>query len=147
MEAVNNLTRARLAAALDPALERWDREPFIWGLNDCALAVADVLQAGLGFDPAVRLRKRYTTARGYLRVLRRDGFASLDECVMAIAAECNWPRIDPCEAQPGDLGILPHPLGRTAALHYRGPFWIARRVGFGSAQRPTSEIELAFRVA
>lgn len=142
-----SLARARLLAALDPAIERWDRVPFCWGVEDCALSVADVLRAGLGFDPAARLRDRYTSARGYLRVLRREGWRNLDGCIAALAADFGWVSIDPTEAQPGDLGILPHAIGRTCALHYRGAFWIARRPGRGCAVRPSSEIQLAFKVA
>lgn len=55
-------------------LARIARTPFEEGSNDCALLLADAVEAMTGVDYAAPYRGRYTTTRGGLRVLRKDGF-------------------------------------------------------------------------
>jgi len=50
------------------------RTPFKEGVNDCALFLAGGVAAMTGVDYAAPYRDRYTTTRGGLRILRRDGF-------------------------------------------------------------------------
>lgn len=50
-------------------------KPFVEGKHDCALFLAGGVEAMTGTDYAARYRGRYTTTRGGLRVLRKDGFA------------------------------------------------------------------------
>lgn len=48
--------------------------PFAEGAHDCALFLAGGIKAMTGHDYAADYRGRYTTTRGGLRILRRDGF-------------------------------------------------------------------------
>lgn len=55
------------------------KEPFQWGVNDCALFAADAVQAMTGNDPAKKLRGKYKTARGAKRALKRIGVESVSD--------------------------------------------------------------------
>lgn len=140
---VSDLVRARLARELSAAEDRWMAAPKAAGWRDCATPVADVLRDALGFDAFARFRGRYQTPIGYLRVLRSEGFASIDEALTATAAECGWPRIDVCEAKVGDIGIAPHREGRAFVLHRCGKLWVGVTARGYAA---TDKTELAFRV-
>ncbi len=63
--------RARLLTYVANAAQT----PFEEGKHDCALFFAGAVDAMTGVDFAAPWRGRYTTTRGGLRVLRRDGFA------------------------------------------------------------------------
>ncbi|WP_323780173.1 DUF6950 family protein [Thalassovita sp.] len=78
-------------------LERTAHEPFKPGQHDCALFFAGAVEAQTGVDYAAPYRGRYTTLRGGLRVLRKDGFADH----IALAAH-HLPEIAPAFAWPGD---------------------------------------------
>ena len=73
-----------LAAAIETARVR----PFIWGLHDCptfAFETRMILTGGE--DVAALWRGRYTTALGGQRVMRRLGWASLEEMGRALLGE------------------------------------------------------------
>lgn len=55
-------------------LSEISRRPFSEGQNDCALFLAGGVAAMTGVDYAATYRGRYTTIRGGLRILRKDGF-------------------------------------------------------------------------
>lgn len=71
------------------------RTPFKDGEHDCALFLAGGVLAMTGHDFAAPYRGRYTTLRGGLRILRKDGFtdhvalasSSLSEKPVALAQE------------------------------------------------------------
>lgn len=67
------------------------------GVHDCALFFAGAAEAQTGVDYAAPYRGRYTTTRGGLRVLRKDGFADH----IALAAH-HFPEVGPAMAWPGD---------------------------------------------
>lgn len=46
---------------------------FVWGQDDCALWIADLVRQETGFDPARRWRGTYSTARGCYRTLKAAG--------------------------------------------------------------------------
>lgn len=73
----------RLAAALEEARST----PFVWGEFDCALAMADMVVAMTGVDPAKRFRGRYKTARGAAGALRRYGAGTLEATMTALFGE------------------------------------------------------------
>lgn len=85
--------RSRLIAYLGQVSAR----PFAPGTHDCALFFAGAVEAMTGVDYAKPYRGRYTTLRGGLRVLRKDGFADH----IALAAH-HLPEIAPAFAWPGD---------------------------------------------
>lgn len=92
---------ARLAAYL--AVEAGT--PFVPGTSDCALFAAGAVAAMTGSDPAARWRGRYSTARGGLRVLRREGYAD----AVAVAAALLRRRAEGERAVPGDVCALETP--------------------------------------
>jgi hypothetical protein len=71
--------RSRLIQYLAAA----SRKPFREGQHDCALFLAGAVEAMTGVDYAAPYRGRYTTLRGGMRILRKDGFA--DHIVLARA--------------------------------------------------------------
>lgn len=82
------------------------RQPFAPGSHDCALFAAGAVEAITGTDPAAPYRGRYTTERGGLRVLRRDGYA--DHVALAAAT---LPERVTGRAAPGDLAVVDGPAG------------------------------------
>lgn len=88
-----------------PRLFAWlasvSRQPFVPGEHDCALFVAGAVEAMTGEDPAAALRGRYTTVRGGLRVLRREGHADHVAFVASLLTE-----IAPLMAQVGDVAVI-----------------------------------------
>lgn len=77
------------------------RTPFADGQHDCALFAAGAVAAMTGHDYAAPYRGRYTTIRGGLRILRRDGFA--DHVALAAA---HLPEKPVARANPGDLAVI-----------------------------------------
>lgn len=125
--------RAILSASLDRGMLNAIARPMIWGVDDCALWCADVLRPALGVDPASLFRNRYTTPRGYLRVLKREGFQDLGEAIATVASDLGWSEIDPSDVVVGDLGVAAHPAGMTACIAKGNGFWIARHAnGWGA---------------
>lgn len=74
------------------ALARFDErvfEPRQYGVNDCCVAVADVLMAAGWPDLMVPFGRRYRTARGFRRSCRRvAGAATLADAVEFAALNC-----------------------------------------------------------
>lgn len=96
--------------------------PRVYGVNDCCVAIADLLEPFWQADAMARFRNRYTTARGFLRVMRKEGCASLLEAMALVAAEAGaapvmGPVRDPAELAPRDLD-----LGMIVALEDREEF-------------------------
>jgi hypothetical protein len=94
-----------LASAIDTARAR----PFVWGVHDCptfAFETAMILTGG--DDVAALWRGRYTTALGGERVMRRLGWASLEDMGRALLSE---PRRAALLAQRGDIVLADTGLG------------------------------------
>ena len=94
-----------LAAAIDTARAK----PFVWGVHDCptfAFEVRMILTGGE--DIAAHWRSRYTTALGGQRVMRRLGWASLEEMGRTLLGE---PKQSVLLAQRGDIVLADSGLG------------------------------------
>lgn len=89
--------QSRLTAYLAASAQKEFQE----GAHDCALFAAGAVAAITGHDYAAVYRGRYTTTRGGLRVLRRDGFA--DHVALAASHLAEKPI---ARANPGDLAVL-----------------------------------------
>ena len=139
--------RGRLRAYASAAARR----PFAYGQHDCALFAAGAIAAMTGQDPAADWRRRYTTLRGGLRVIRKSGHA---DHVAAVAA-C-FTEIPSAFAQVGDLAVVPADtvpsldpaaprpisdlaLGVVAGAHV----WVLRPEGLGTV--PLTMALRAFR--
>ncbi|MGE0575389.1 MAG: hypothetical protein AB7F22_10660 [Reyranella sp.] len=107
--------------------------PLVFGRNDCAATAATLLAAAGRGDPFARWRGRYTTLRGFVRIIRRAGYSSLAEAVAGTAADMGWPEIDPAERQDMDLGLC-RVVGPAAGATFgaeapgiaHGAFWLVR---------------------
>lgn len=73
------------------------RAPFVWAQNDCALFAADGVLALTGTDPAKAIRRRYTTATGAARLIKRAG--GLGDLAASVLPN----EINPRMAQRGDV--------------------------------------------
>lgn len=89
--------RRRLIGYLSAAARR----PFAEGEHDCALFAAGGVAAMTGEDPAAAWRGRYTTTRGGIRVLRKDGYA--DHVAVAAAL---FEEVPVAHAFAGDLAVV-----------------------------------------
>lgn len=95
------MKRASLEAAVLAGMDRADCR-MRWGVDDCAMWVADIQAPVLGYDPAEQVRGRYKTRLGALRV---TGAAGLLGQLRSIARRHGWKRIAPASAKPGDTGL------------------------------------------
>ncbi len=94
-----------LASAIETARAR----PFVWGVHDCpTFAFETRMILTDGEDVAALWRGRYTTALGGERVMRRLGWASLEEMGRALLGE---PRPAVLLAQRGDIALADTGLG------------------------------------
>lgn len=94
-----------LAAAIDTARAK----PFAWGLHDCpTFAFETRMILTRGEDIAALWRGRYTTPLGGERVMRRLGWASLENMGRALLGE---PRPAVLLAQRGDIVLADTGLG------------------------------------
>jgi hypothetical protein len=93
--------------------------PFEWGVRDCCLWAADVVQAVTGYDPAADLRGTYSTAEETPAVIRSIGGIS------GICADRLGPEVSPALAQVGDVGLFMED-GHPALAAYTGGTWMAQ---------------------
>ncbi len=139
-------SRADLETAVVAAMARAGEAPMQWGVDDCALWVANALREPLGYDPAERQRGRYKTRRGAMRVAGRSGL--LDQ-IRNIARRRDWKRIDPALAQTGDVGMVWTVYGGRAVLATamcRARGWFVARDEAGFSAVPASRVALAWSV-
>jgi len=94
-----------LAAAIDTARAK----PFVWGVHDCPTFAFETRMILIcGEDVAALWRGRYTTAIGGERVMRRLGWASLEDMGCALLGE---PRPSVLLAKRGDIVLADTGLG------------------------------------
>ena len=103
-----------------PRIETWERllsaaietartKPFAWGQHDCPTFAFETRALLIsGEDTAALWRRRYTTALGGQRVMRRLGWTSLEEMGRALLGT---PRTEVLLAQRGDLVLTDTGLG------------------------------------
>jgi hypothetical protein len=115
-----------------PRLTAWlstiARKPFAHGEHDCALFVAGAIEAMTGEDPAARLRGRYTTARGGMRVLRREGFEDHVAVVAALLEDT-----PPAMAQVGDIAVVDAAEGPALGIVAGAEVLVLSPQGLGTA--------------
>lgn len=107
--------------AVQAALTRWAREPFVWGKADCMLSVADYLIDAVGVDCGGRFRGKYASRRGCMRAsgFHRDPVKPFADCVAEI------PLRDTTAPTFGDVGVVS--FGDTVAgAICLGGKWAAR---------------------
>lgn len=103
------------------------RASFHPGRHDCALFAAGAVEALTGADYAAPYRGRYTTERGGIRILRRDGYRDH----IALAAAHLRKRAEGERARAGDLAVIPSDAGpalgvvQGAAIYVLSPAGLA----------------------
>ncbi len=140
------MTRAALAEGLDREVARWCREPMEWGVDDCALAAANVIRDALGYDPAERWRTGYRDRSGAVRTLGPMGLAF---ALRAIARRHAWQRISPNDALVGDIGLIMQD-GRPCVVICKAQGWFMGRSETGASLLPvenTANPSMSVRIA
>lgn len=144
--------RRRAEAEIGAAMQRWSEVEMVWGRDDCMLAVADIVKAATGKDPARRFRGRYQTRRGAIRVLGPGG---TERAARDSARALHWRKVDPAEAKPGDVGLMKI-AARTArgrrvttysAVICRAPGWFVGRAERGFVALSAAKIERVWAIA
>jgi hypothetical protein len=137
---------SRIGASVPAFLERAAATPVVWGRFDCHLWLADWVKAAVLYDPAPEFRGRYTTPRGALRVLRREGGS--EAIVARLAERGGFGEIDPARAQRGDIGLIPSDGPRGVELIgalCTGPRWAMLAYPVGIAAVPANPVR-AWRI-
>ncbi len=86
----------RLSAECDA----WKDRPHDWDGSDCATFAGDCVLAMTGKDLLEGIRGRYTTPRGAARVIKSEGFDSLEQFVESLLSPC-----EPIRCGRGDVVI------------------------------------------
>jgi hypothetical protein len=94
---------------LQPVMDSWLGQPFVWGVSDCAHLCAEMMMAAGYVNPLADIGAYHSqlTAK---RQLRKAGYQDLDAALDGLGLE----RIAPAMALPGDLVALPGEGGWTA---------------------------------
>lgn len=85
------------------------RQPFRYGVQDCAAFAGECVEAIIGVDPMAEFRGRYKNRDEAMALLAAEGFASLAEAAGFLFAE-----ISPSRAVAGDLALVDPGLGTGA---------------------------------
>lgn len=118
-------------------VEKAEREPFVWGKNDCCLWVADIVKAMTGKDFAEGMRGKYSTIEEAVEIY--NGF-SLLEYINTILEN----RISINFAQRGDVVMAKFPVGETLGICIGG--MAAFKTLTGLIQIPMLNCDHAWRI-
>lgn len=102
--------------ALSAACEAARDKPHVWGEHDCATFAADCILAITGQDVMGVFRDRYTSPLGAARVIKNEGYSSLEDMVASFNETC-----DPQQCRRGDVVICEGEHGDFLAVvmgHY-----------------------------
>lgn len=119
------MSREAYAAAIRDARAQWFGKAVQWGVDDCAMAIANIDCRVLGIDPASSLRRRYRSEAGAKRLMGARGIFGI---AVDTARRLGWkaiPRSAHGLALDGDRGVGLGPAGPTSVIRL-GRFWIGR---------------------
>ena len=93
---------------LSEVCQEWRQVPHDWNGRDCATFAAECALAITGVDFIEKIRGRYTTPTGAARVIKSEGFDSLEEMVGSILEPCEPMRVGRgdvvlCDGEHGDF--------------------------------------------
>ncbi|CAI2935009.1 DUF6950 family protein [Aminobacter niigataensis] len=125
----------RLALVVEHHLDM----PGEWGVADCLLTVADVIEAMTGIDPAARVRGTYSSEIGAAKVMRRRKCADVE----AVLAKL-FPPVGRLSASRGDAGVIERDGMLAAGIITERGF--AVKVETGLVFYPQTAIKTAFKV-
>ncbi|EOJ8666828.1 MULTISPECIES: DUF6950 family protein [Providencia] len=109
----------KLPETLRAAMSR----PFSWGEHDCCLFAADCSLAVCGIDIAEKVRGRYKTKSGAMRVLKSE-FGDLESGLSSFFTE-----IEPDKAIRGDIVMFNGDEGKTLGVLWAGKVWSVTESG------------------
>ncbi len=134
--AIHVAPRQLLESALTSAMERAGHQVMTWGIDDCARWCTGVLKAALGYDASAPWG-RYDSRDAAAAAL---GPLGLGFAMRAAARTHGWRRIDPKDAQLGDLGLalLPAPAEGPPQIVNRGT--VLERATYPAALQPSMMI-------
>lgn len=140
--------RDRYETEILTALDAIDERPAQWGVDDCALWVANIVKRVTGVDPAATWRGNYADRDGATAVL---GSLGLGFAIRQAAKTMGWRHIDANEADTGDIGIImvPTPDGskRPMTMICRVRGWFVGRSEDGFLVLDASAVKSAWAVA
>ena len=97
-------------------------KPFVWGVSDCCLAVADCLVA-LGLpDPTKEYRGKYASAAEFFEMAAPKG--GFEKVIATGMRECGY-----IEDPDGFVGLVETALGPTACIKSQGYWWAKSEYG------------------
>lgn len=118
-------------------IERAEKEPFVWGQNDCCLWTADVVLAITSHDFADGLRGRYHDEDGAKAIYEGYTFEHFITSILGESIHVNF-------AQRGDVMMKKFETGETLGI------CIGAKTAFktvsGLIQIPTLECDAAWRI-
>ncbi|WP_115720202.1 DUF6950 family protein [Gallaecimonas mangrovi] len=88
--------------ALAEFIEPRRKTPFTWGQQDCCLLAADWVKNQTGTDFAAVFRGRYSTRIGAARVLKNEGFDSVEAAVTSALGQ----PVGRLQLHRGDLALV-----------------------------------------
>ncbi len=104
-------------ARLAEFIARGRTKPFQWGSWDCCSMPFEAVELITGVDPWAKLRGRYKTELGALRILKNFAGGGVVEMVEKIMADLGAPEVKIPFARRGDLCLLVgDPAGFGATL-------------------------------
>ncbi|QCJ70438.1 hypothetical protein C9446_11585 [Providencia heimbachae] len=108
---------------LPETLQKAMQKPFSWGDHDCCLFAADCAIAICGIDISEKVRGRYKTSVGALRVLKAE-FGDLESGLSGFFNE-----IEPTAASRGDIVMFIGPEGKTLGVLWANKIWAVTENG------------------
>jgi hypothetical protein len=110
-------------------------EPMRWGVDDCGLFAANIVQAVTGHDPAAEVRGQYQNQLTAARLYRKNGGTG------AVLVRAGWKRVQaPTDL---DIGLIEARPMKAAAVFVAGMFHVRGPVGVTSV--PPSAISEIYR--
>lgn len=106
--------------ALRLVVEKHLALPTQYGVSDCYVIADDAVEAVTG-ERLYRDARRYRTAQGAARVLRRHGFLTVEDAFAGRFSE-----IPVAQAQRGDIGVVHQPNGEVSGGVFIGSGFFTR---------------------
>lgn len=108
---------------LPETLQKAMQKPFSWGEHDCCLFAADCVIALCDFDPCEKVRGRYKTRTGAMRVLKTE-FGDIES-----ALSNHFLEIPVNQVIRGDIVMFDGDDGKTLGVIWANKVWAVTESG------------------
>ena len=119
---MSDLIEHRLAVVKAAALHASNRA-MVWGVDDCGLFAAGVIETIAGVDLGKGIRFQYGSPEAAARMLGPGGVPLR---VRRLMRRAGFRRIPVGDAWPGDLGLIRTVRGAACVVRYEPGWWIGR---------------------